>query len=69
MEIEANPFLEWGNGEKTLVLLHDFGGAANSWQWVAQKLPDYRCIALNLPRFGGTPAPQKPSLQHYAEVV
>jgi pimeloyl-ACP methyl ester carboxylesterase len=68
-EIEASPYIEWGKGDKTLVFLHYFGGSAQSWQWVAQQLPDYRCIALNLPGYGGTPALQQPSLQQYAEAV
>ncbi|MGB3188935.1 MAG: alpha/beta hydrolase [Limnoraphis sp.] len=68
-EKEAYPFVEWGSGDKTLVFLHYFGGAAISWQWVAQQLTDFRCIAFNIPGFGGTSAPQKPSLQQYAEII
>lgn len=68
-EINASPLIEWGSGDQTLVFLHYFGGAAQSWQWVAQQLPQMRCIALNLPGFGGTSAPQQPSLRQYAETV
>jgi pimeloyl-ACP methyl ester carboxylesterase len=68
-ETEFSPYIESGKGDQTLVFLHYFGGAAQSWQWVAQQLPDYRCIALNLPGYGGTPALQQPSLQQYAEAV
>ena len=68
-EKEAYPFVEWGSGDKTLVFLHYFGGAALSWQWVAQQLTDFHCIAFNIPGFGGTPAPQKPTLQQYAEII
>jgi len=68
-EIEVHPFVEWGSGDKTLVFIHYFGGAAISWQWVAQQLPDFRCIAFNVPGFGGTSAPQKPTLQQYADTI
>ena len=68
-EINSSPIIEWGSGDKTLVFLHYFGGAAQSWQWVAQQLPEMRCIALNLPGFGGTPAPESPNLQQYTEAV
>lgn len=61
--------LAWGSGDKTFVFLHYFGGAARSWQWVAAQLPDYHCLALNLPGFGGTPALPQPSLSHYANAI
>jgi pimeloyl-ACP methyl ester carboxylesterase len=59
----------WGNGDKTIVFLHYFGGAASSWQWVAKEMPDYRCVTLNLPGFGGTSALPSPSIANYAEAV
>lgn len=65
----SSPLIQWGDGDKTFVFLHYFGGAALSWQWVAQQMPDYHCVALNLPGFGGTSALQKPSLKHYADAV
>lgn len=65
----ALPSIEWGSGDKTLVFLHYFGGAALSWQWVAAQMPNYRCIAINLPGFGGMPAFDQPSLQRYADAV
>lgn len=61
--------MEWGNGDRTLVFLHYFSGAALSWQWVAEQLQDYRCVAINLPGFGGTPALDRPSLEEYADAV
>jgi hypothetical protein len=49
-------FLEWGDGDQTVVSLHYFGGSALSWQWVVEELAaDIRCIALNLPGFGTAP--------------
>ncbi len=53
----------------TLVFLHYFGGAARSWQWVTERLPDYRCVALDLPGFGGTPALSAPSIEAMADYV
>lgn len=61
--------IEWGSGDQTLVFLHYFGGAATSWQWVAEQLPDYRCVAINLPGFGGRAALEQSSLQQYADAV
>jgi pimeloyl-ACP methyl ester carboxylesterase len=52
-----------------LVFLHYFGGAARSWQWVTERLPDYRCVALDLPGFGGTPALSAPSIEAMADYV
>ncbi|MGB3532450.1 MAG: alpha/beta hydrolase [Microcoleaceae cyanobacterium] len=71
MSTETNTLsrVEWGNGNQTLVFLHYFSGAAQSWQWVARQLPNYRCIAFNLPGFGGTPALQQPTIQRYAETI
>jgi pimeloyl-ACP methyl ester carboxylesterase len=58
----------WGKEGKVLVFLHYFGGAASSWQWVANELQsDYRCVALNVAEFSSIP--QQSSLQHYADAV
>ena len=69
VETEILPTIEWGRGEQTLVFLHYFGGAADSWRWVVERMPDYRCITLNLPGFGGTKAPRQPSLRYYGDAV
>ncbi|MGF1536852.1 MAG: alpha/beta fold hydrolase [Elainellaceae cyanobacterium] len=72
-KLSASSSIQWGNGDRVVVFLHYFGGAAESWCWVAeqltQQLTDCRCIALNLPGFGGTAAPKHLSLQHYADAV
>ncbi|MDY7020645.1 MAG: alpha/beta hydrolase [Cyanobacteriota bacterium] len=68
-KIETLPTLEWGHGEQAFVFLHYFGGSAASWKWVFEQMPNYRCIAISLPGFGGTPAPEQPSLQYYTEAV
>ncbi|MBB6613174.1 alpha/beta hydrolase [Pontibacter sp. Tf4] len=65
-----NTVLEWGSKGNVLVFLHYFGGSAQSWQWVAQRLSDdYRCIALNLPGFGKIPALEAPSIKAFADFV
>ncbi|MGB3615147.1 MAG: alpha/beta fold hydrolase, partial [Elainellaceae cyanobacterium] len=65
----ADPSIEWGSGDNTIEFLHYFSGAAESWHWVAERLTDYRCIAINLPGFGNAPALEEPSLIHYADAV
>lgn len=67
--LSASPSVEWGSGDRAIVFLHYFGGAAESWQWVAEHLTDYRCVALNLPGFGGTHAQEQPSIGQYASAV
>ena len=53
-----------------LVFIHYFGGAARSWQWVAEKLSDeYQCVALNLPGFGKTRPLDEPSIEAFATYV
>ncbi|MGB7417105.1 MAG: alpha/beta hydrolase [Thermosynechococcaceae cyanobacterium] len=70
MDNVGDAVIEWGNEGEVLVFLHYFGGAASSWQWVAQKLQsDHRCIALNLLGFGGTPVLYQLSIQNYADAV
>ncbi|MBW4651065.1 MAG: alpha/beta hydrolase [Kastovskya adunca ATA6-11-RM4] len=66
---QTSSAIEWGRQDKVLVFLHYFGGAAMSWRWVAEQLPDYRCIAINLPGFGKAPAIASPSLRQYADAV
>ena len=66
----SNTVMEWGSKEDVLVFLHYFGGSAQSWQWVAERLSgDYRCIALNLPGFGNTPELESPTIQALADFV
>lgn len=72
--VQTSSTIEWtsdkqGSTSKTLVFLHYFGGAATSWQWVAEQLSDYRCVAIHLPGFGGRAALDQPSLQTYADDV
>lgn len=67
--LSGNKVNEWGTeGQgKTLVFLHYFGGAADTWEWVCRDLsPEYRCYAINLPGFGGTAPLEEPSLNNFA---
>lgn len=70
--LASNSVNEWGKDSKgkTLVFLHYFGGAADTWQWVCRDLaPDYHCYALNLPGFGGTTPLEEPSIKNFALYV
>lgn len=61
---------QWGKNGKVIVFLHYFGGSAASWQWVAGRLSsEYRCIAINLPGFGGAPPVTEPSIDSLANYV
>ncbi len=67
---DNNSVIQWGSSGKVIVFLHYFGGSAQSWKWVGEKLKDrFRCISINLPGFGGTPSLQVPSIQCYAKYV
>ncbi|SDL49791.1 Pimeloyl-ACP methyl ester carboxylesterase [Catalinimonas alkaloidigena] len=67
---QPNDWIAWGQGNETLIFLHYFGGSALSWQWVAQELSaQYRCLALNLPGFGGTSPLSEPSIAHFAGAI
>ncbi len=67
--LSGNKVNEWGteSSGKTLVFLHYFGGAADTWQWVCYELSnEYRSIAINLPGFGGTAPLEEPSIKNFA---
>ena len=65
MQAELN-YTEEGNGEKTLVFLHYFGGSLRTWDDIINLLKkDYRCIAVDLPGFGNSTAVEgEPTLEH-----
>lgn len=49
---------EAGQGEKTLLFLHYFGGSARTWQPVIARLAEsHRCLALDLRGWGESDAP------------
>ncbi len=63
-------FLQWGEGDHTLVFLHYFGGSAQSWQYVSEKLSDnFRCVALHLPGFGNTPPLEEPTIIGFSQWI
>jgi sigma-B regulation protein RsbQ len=66
----SNTVKEWGSKGEVLVFLHYFGGSAESWKWVAERLSDdYHCVALNLPGFGHTPALESPTIKGFADFI
>jgi len=59
-------------GAKTAILLHGWRSEGSVWNAVAQRLnkDHYSVYALDLPGFGGSPAPKTPfTLSDYADVV
>jgi pimeloyl-ACP methyl ester carboxylesterase len=38
----------------TLFFIHCLGGSARSWSRVIERLPEYECVPIDLPGFGGT---------------
>lgn len=56
--------------KSVLVFLHYFGGAAQSWKWVADLLPaNYHCICIDMPGFGAQPPLAEPSIEAIAKQV
>lgn len=65
--LEINPA-----GQKTLIVLHGWGGGVDSWKNFLENLKkeDLRVIAFDLPGFGLSPAPLMPwGISDYAELV
>ncbi|WP_162799943.1 alpha/beta fold hydrolase [Pedobacter jeongneungensis] len=53
-----------------LVFLHYFGGSKASWQWVITALePEFICLAINLPGFGGSPGLSLPSIENFSDYI
>ncbi|MFD2515793.1 alpha/beta fold hydrolase [Pontibacter locisalis] len=62
--------IQWGDQGEVLVFLHYFGGAAKSWSWVAEQLSnEYKCVAINLPGFGGAAALDSPTIKAFSDYV
>lgn len=67
---EIQEHLIIGNGKKTLVFIHYFGGDAGSWKWLAKRLgKKFTCVLLNLPGFGGTQPLKEPSIFGFAAYI
>jgi len=59
-----------GNGKRSIVLLHYFGGNANSWNWVVQKLKKrFSIVLITLPGFGGTNPLNENSIFAFAKYI
>lgn len=56
--------------QETLVFLHYFGGSAQSWQWVIERLAsEYKCVAFDLPGFGHQATLPEISIQTMSDYV
>ncbi len=67
IDINSSPAI---TPKQTLVLLHYFGGSAQSWNWLIPFLnKNYNCVALNLPGFGGEAALDEPSIGGFASFI
>lgn len=73
MNALAYDALAWGprDADRTVVLLHYFGGTAASWQPVAALLAarGVRCVALDQPGFGAAPPLERYDVMAQAEAV
>jgi pimeloyl-ACP methyl ester carboxylesterase len=61
-----------GESAPTLVFLHGSGDSARTWDQVIARLPDFACVALDLPGHGtlaDQPGPAVMTLGDYAEAV
>ena len=60
----------FGNGSKTIVLFHYFGGKADSWEWVVKRLKKkFRIMAITLPGFGNSEPLEEPSIYHFSTYI
>ncbi|MGB6152948.1 MAG: alpha/beta hydrolase [Pricia sp.] len=63
-------YSRFGEGNRTIVLLHYFGGNAESWQWVVRKLrKKFSVVVITLPGFGNTKAFDEPSIFAFANYI
>ncbi len=53
----------------TLVFLHGWGGSRELWRHTLETLPQFRCLALDLPGTGGTPLPPDSTMPQMAAWV
>jgi pimeloyl-ACP methyl ester carboxylesterase len=59
---------EWGGREPGVVLLHGLLDSAAGWEALALA-SGQRCLAVDLPGFGGSPLPARPRIDAYADDV
>ncbi len=53
----------------TLVFLHGFLGDSHDWQVVVDRLPDYRCLMVDLPGHGKSVSQQVVSFEHTCRLI
>ncbi|MGB6151961.1 MAG: alpha/beta hydrolase, partial [Pricia sp.] len=60
----------YGKGERTIVLVHYFGGNGESWQWVVKKLCNkFSIVVITLPGFGNTKPLENQSIFSLANYI
>lgn len=58
------------NDQPVLILIHYFGGSAESWNFLLEYLQkDFECLSIRLPGFGGEKPMPSPSIEKYSEFV
>lgn len=63
-------YISYGQGDDTLVLLHYFGGNAQSWDWVVKRLVrHFKIFVITLPGFGNTQPFSEPSINNFANYI
>ena len=59
-----------GNGKKTIVFAHYFGGDSGSWQWLVKRLKKiYTCVLIDLPGFNDTKPLSNKSIFDFANYI
>lgn len=59
---------DWPGEGRPIVLLHGLLASGDDWRGLTGALP-YRCLAVDLPGFGGSDPPARPRFSAYAEDV
>src|SRR5690625_7131827 len=63
-------FTPMKNDQPVLILIHYFGGSAESWNFLLEYLQkDFECLSIRLPGFGGEKPMPSPSIEKYSEFV
>lgn len=59
-----------GDGKKTIVFAHYFGGDSGSWKWLAERLKKkYTCVLIDLPGFNDTEPLANKSIFDFATYI
>jgi pimeloyl-ACP methyl ester carboxylesterase len=68
----ASPIFKFGNGKKTILVLHGWGSSIKSWQSLLESVSDvqFTTYFLELPGFGNSKPPTKPwQVSDYANFI